>query len=219
MAVVKREQREDIDYIRERVLRKFPLLGVTMASLDTVADNRIETAATDGRKVYYSPDFFKTLTDDEKVFTYAHEVMHVAFNHILRSKGRNPRLWNIATDAVINQILKNEELPMVEGGVDMAEAVNRSAEEMYEKLLQKQQEKQQQSGQDNQDDQSDRSGQSEQNGGEENEQAGHDSHEIWKQAVEKAEKKHPYTSKSILKMRFPIKCRRGRKWRRKAKRK
>lgn len=188
MSVVKREQREDIDYIRERVLRKFPLLGVTMASLGTVADNRIETAATDGRKVYYSPDFFKTLTDDEKVFTYAHEVMHVAFNHILRSKGRNPRLWNIATDAVINQILKNEELPMVEGGVDMAEAVNHSAEEMYEKLLQKQQEKQQQSGQDNQDDQSDQSGQSEQNGGEENEQAGHDSHEIWKQAVERAEK-------------------------------
>ena len=28
--------------------------------------------------------------------------MHVAFNHILRSKGRNQRLWNIATDSVIN---------------------------------------------------------------------------------------------------------------------
>lgn len=137
----------DIDYIRERVLRKFPLLGVTMSALNTVADDNIGTAATDGHTVYYSPKFFAPLSDDEKTFIYAHEVMHVAFNHILRSKGKKQLLWNTATDAVINQILKNEELPMVDGGVDMAEAVNKSAEEMYEKLLKEQEEKKQENKQ------------------------------------------------------------------------
>lgn len=210
----------DIDYIRERVLRKFPLLGVTMSALNTVADDNIGTAATDGRTVYYSPKFFAPLSDDEKTFIYAHEVMHVAFNHILRSKDKKQRLWNIATDAVINQILKNEELPMIDGGVDMAEAFNKSAEEMYERLLKEQEEKEkekekekdknqqqqneshsaqqpegnkQQNAPQPQDDNqpSPNSPQEQENNdgdGEESEQAGHDNHNIWKKAVEMAEK-------------------------------
>ena len=131
------EQQEEIQYIKEQVLAKFPLLGVTMRPLSVVPDDRIGTAATDGHRIIYSPMFFSTLSDEQKQFVFAHEVMHVAFNHILRSKGRNQRLWNIATDSVINQILKNEKLPLTEGGVDIAEAVNHSAEEMYEKLLKK----------------------------------------------------------------------------------
>ena len=244
-------QQEDIEYIRDMVLRKFPLLGVTMASLKTVADDAVGTAATDGRTVYYSPKFFNPMSDEEKTFVYAHEVMHVAFNHIMRSKNRNQGLWNIATDAVINQILKREDLPMIDGGVDMAEAVNHSAEEMYEKLLKEQEDKkeqqqqqkqssqqqngsegeqqsQQQSGgegeqqqqaeksqQNSQEQQNDspqpqqsengeqedgqgqQSGEQNQNDGENSEdqgdgneksRAGHDNHEIWKKAIEDAEK-------------------------------
>ncbi|MBQ8785618.1 MAG: hypothetical protein IJZ59_06230 [Alphaproteobacteria bacterium] len=134
-------QEEDIRYIRGKVLRKFPLLGVTMASLETYPNSRIKTACTDGKNIYYSPKFFAKLSDEEKVFVYAHEVMHVAFNHIMRSKGRQHKLWNIATDSVINQILKEEGLPLVKGGVNIAEALNKSAEEMYEKLLKEREEK------------------------------------------------------------------------------
>lgn len=192
-------QQEDIDYIRGRVLRKFPLLGVTMSQLKTVANDEVETAGTDGQTIYYSPRFFSKLSDDEKTFIYAHEVMHVAFNHILRSKDRVHRLWNIATDSVINQILKNSELPMVDGGVDIAEAVNHSAEEMYEKLLkereQEKQQKQNQSSDSRQGQGSSPKQQQNQSSGDnsvdeadEKEQAGHDNHEIWKKAVEKAEK-------------------------------
>lgn len=199
---------EDIEYVKSRVLRKFPLLGVAMSQLKTVADDNIETAATNGKIVYYSPKFFSSLSDEEKTFIYAHEVMHVAFNHILRSKDRNHRLWNIATDSVINQILKNSDLPMVEGGVDIAEAVNHSAEEMYEKLLKEQEQKKQQQqssengqgeAQQQQNQPQDQNGQQEQqeqqqssqdgeSNSDQNEQAGHDSHEIWKKAVEEAEK-------------------------------
>lgn len=151
------EQQEEIQYIKEQVLAKFPLLGVTMRPLSVVPDDRIGTAATDGHKIIYSPKFFNTLSDEQKQFVFAHEVMHVAFNHILRSKGRDQRLWNIATDSVINQILKNEKLPLAEGGVDIAEAVNHSAEEMYEKLLQKKEQRDQEKQQ-NQESQQSQSG-------------------------------------------------------------
>ena len=154
------EKQEEIQYIKEQVLAKFPLLGVTMRPLSVVADDRIGTAATDGHRIIYSPKFFSTLSDEQKQFVFAHEVMHVAFNHILRSKGRNQRLWNIATDSVINQILKNEKLPLTEGGVDIAEAVNHSAEEMYEKLLKKKEQRDQEKGQNQEQDQQQQQSQS-----------------------------------------------------------
>ncbi len=167
----KLRQQEEIEYVRDRVLAKFPLLGTTMARLKTapakvIDDETIDTAATDGRTVFYNPDWFMPLSDDEKVFVYAHEVMHVAFNHILRSGNRNHKIWNQATDAVINQILKSESLPMPENGVDIADAIQHSAEEMYEKLLRE----------------------NKNNKNDKNEQAGHDNHNIWKKALERAEK-------------------------------
>ena len=201
MAVTETEQEKRLNYIRSQVLRKFPLLGVTMSTLKTEVAVGIETAETDGETVYFSPQFMDRLSDEEAMFVYAHEVMHVAFNHLVRSKGHRHELWNRATDAVINQILKSENLPLAENGVDIAEAINHSAEEMYEKLLKEREEKKQQQAQQNGKGQSQR-GESQKGAAEpqqgdadddeenddENEQVGHDSHKMWKKAIEKAEK-------------------------------
>lgn len=169
------QNQAEIDYIRNRVMCKFPLLGPTMEKLKHNATNAVERAATDGSVVYYNPDWFMGLTDEEKMFVYAHEVMHVKFNHIPRCMGRDLDLWNIATDAVINQMLKSENMTMPNVGVDIADAIQHSAEEMYDKLLerkkqkqQKQQQgdqnqKQQQNG-DSQGQQSQQRGQGQQNG-------------------------------------------------------
>jgi predicted metal-dependent peptidase len=188
-------QHEEIEYIRKSVLCKFPLLGVQMSKLQTIADVSVGTAGTDGKTIYYSPAYFATLTDEEKCFVYAHEVMHVAFNHILRSGDRDHRLWNMATDAVINQMLKSDSMPMPAGGVDIADAIHHSAEEMYEKLLREKEEQGENSdGQDKQR----QSGRGADSGEDENEQAGHDNHEIWKEAVkrhEREEKKKEQESK------------------------
>ena len=48
-------------------------------------------------------DKIDTITKEEQTFVFAHEVCHIAFNHILRSEGKDEDIWNIATDAVINQ--------------------------------------------------------------------------------------------------------------------
>jgi predicted metal-dependent peptidase len=219
-------QREEIEYLRGRVLQKFPLLGVHMAKMKTVATQvvniqgisekdgkktpvtvrrKIKTAATDGETIYYSPKFFAKLSDDEKVFVYAHEVMHAAFNHILRSGDRDKKLWNRATDAVINQMLISEGLPIVQGGVDIAEAINHSAEEMYEKLLKEKNEKkkekkeeknEEEKDKDNTNDQQpeedDDSNDNDDNDDDENDdndddQAGHDDHDIWDEILKRHE--------------------------------
>ncbi|MBQ7659333.1 MAG: hypothetical protein IJS26_01120 [Alphaproteobacteria bacterium] len=240
MAALTLEQKKEVQEIKNAVLRKFPRLGSVVRGLDFEANDNIGTAATNGKKVIYSPSFLHTLDDGRQTFLFAHEICHVAFDHIMRSKDKEPGLWNIATDSVINQILKSENLPMIEGGVDMPEALGKSAEEMYEKLLKEREEKQkeqegqqeqnqeqgqngqqgdgqqqnqdgqnqqqdgQQGGQEGQQEQNQEQGQNGQQGGQEGQQeqdqsqegqqqgaqsqTGYSSHEIWKEAVEEAEK-------------------------------
>lgn len=139
----------DIVALKRKMLVKYPFFGSVVANVDYKENKDIPTAGTDGETIYYNPEYLEGLSVEEQTFIFAHEVCHIAFNHILRSEGKNPELWNIATDGVINQFLKRDGLKVAPGGVDMAEAINYDAEQLYEKLLQEKQQRQQQSGQGN----------------------------------------------------------------------
>ena len=205
----------DITALKRKMLVKYPLFGSVVANVHYKEDKEIPTAGTDGETIYYNPEFLEKLSVEEQTFIFAHEVCHIAFNHILRSEGKNQRLWNIATDGVINQFLKKDGLKMVTGGVDMSEAINYDAEQLYEKLLQEKQ----QNGQDNsQQIQSQRQGNSgsgslqeqekqsqEQSGGESEKDSqkedkskqdvGHDTHSMWEQTVKKHKEQQEKTDK------------------------
>ena len=139
----------DIAALKRKMLVKYPFFGSVVASVDYKENKDIPTAGTDGETIYYNPKYLESLSVEEQTFIFAHEVCHIAFNHILRSEGKDPELWNIATDGVINQFLKRDGLKMALGGVDMAEAINYDAEQLYDKLLQEKQQRQQQNGQGN----------------------------------------------------------------------
>ena len=141
----------DIDAIKRKLLIKYPTFGSVIANLEFQASKDIATAGTDGKVLLYNPKFVSGLSDKERTFLFAHEVCHVAFEHIFRSEGKDKQLWNIATDSVINALLKQDGLPMIDGGVDIPEAVNYDAEEMYNKLLEeKKKQQEQQNSQGNQ---------------------------------------------------------------------
>ena len=142
----------DINLIKRKMLVKYPFFGSVVANVNYKEDNSIDTAATDGESIYYNTEFLNELDINDQTFILSHEVCHIAFNHILRSEGKNQELWNIATDAVINQLLKKDGLKIVGGGIDLEDAINYDAEAYYEKLLKeyKQNSNNQQSPQDKQ---------------------------------------------------------------------
>ena len=205
----------DIAALKRKMLVKYPFFGSVVASVGYKENKDIPTAGTDGETIYYNPEYLGCLSVEEQTFVFAHEVCHIAFNHILRSEGKDPELWNIATDGVINQFLKRDGLKMAKGGVDIAEAINYDAEQLYEKLLQEKQQRQQQqqngdggqSGDNQQQSQSQQQNSSgggssqeqdkqsqEQSGGgsgedsqeeEKQQDVGHDTHSMWEQAVKK----------------------------------
>lgn len=73
-----------------------------------VRDYRVSTAQTDGTRIFFDIDFYSRLSKGEREFVIAHEVWHNIFLHFLRRQGRDPNLWNVATDCEINHMLKSE---------------------------------------------------------------------------------------------------------------
>lgn len=122
----------NINSVINRTLIYFPIFKILINNLKFVEENNINTACTNGSTVYYNSNFFQTLTKDEQVFVLAHEIMHITLKHISRLEDRNIEIWNYATDAVTNQILKKNGLPIVPGTINCPDALDYSAEEYYE---------------------------------------------------------------------------------------
>lgn len=96
------------------------------------------TAATDGKFFYYNRNFVDALSNDELVFLWGHEVEHCVYDHFGRRGDKNPMLWNIANDYVVN-------MDLVEGNVGAKIRLvdicfdykyrNWTSEEVYEDLF------------------------------------------------------------------------------------
>lgn len=66
------------------------------------------TAATDGKKFYWCPDFLESLSDDEVSTVMSHESYHVLFHHCSRMLGKYQKVANIAMDYSVNNTVEEE---------------------------------------------------------------------------------------------------------------
>ena len=114
---------EYLETMVARMLARFPFFGILACQLPLAEDPEKAggTASTDGKAIYYSPDFVESLrqeSDDHVVFLLAHEVMHPALGHIWRAPDRGQmHRWNLSCDAVVNRILKACGLPVPQGAI------------------------------------------------------------------------------------------------------
>ena len=123
---------------RQKLLVRFPFTGGILMRLELVPvrDLRLNTAATDGSRIFFDISFMSKLNADERLFVMAHEAWHCVLMHMLRCQTRNQKKFNVATDMEINRMLKEEGLA-VPSWVLMPEPDwpdGLSAEEMYERL-------------------------------------------------------------------------------------
>lgn len=109
----------------------------------------LPTLGTDGTYLYINPEYVAKHSLPEQMFMVAHEAGHVLRLDSFRRQFRDPQLWNIACDLVINEMLQGAgfTLPptqtvdqMMAGGVNLLRDPsfdNLSAEQAYAKLLKK----------------------------------------------------------------------------------
>lgn len=94
---------------RTQVVFYKPLFAPLIFKLEPKQADWLPTMATDGRSLMYNPKFVLDMSVDHLKFGILHEVLHCAMNHPGRRGSRDPQVWNIASDMVVNGILVFEE--------------------------------------------------------------------------------------------------------------
>jgi predicted metal-dependent peptidase len=130
----------DIDFsklISASLLRlrlKAPFFGTLAMFARFIASTAIPTAATDGRDIFFNPQFLSSLPSQQQDGVLLHELLHAALLHPLRLHERQPELWNIAADIVVNGTILQQGFELPPGGLRDGQLEHLSVEEVYELL-------------------------------------------------------------------------------------
>ncbi|MGH1461266.1 MAG: vWA domain-containing protein [Neptuniibacter sp.] len=109
-------------------------ITTVLFSLKFSWDQSIPTACTNGLTLQFNPDWFQTLSEDERVGVLVHEAWHVAFQHMTRVDDKDFQDWNIATDYVINNMLDDKGYSLPEGGCLDHQYDDMTSEQVYDKI-------------------------------------------------------------------------------------
>ena len=87
--VAKQTALEDWTNDRVKMLSWRPFLGTLAMNLELipVVDHRCQTASTDGKRIFFNPNFLNDLTNDERMTILAHEIWHCGLSHFSREHG------------------------------------------------------------------------------------------------------------------------------------
>jgi predicted metal-dependent peptidase len=118
-----------------RICQRSPFFATLALHARITITDRLPTAATDGRDVFVNPNFFGALSPAAQEGLLLHEVLHAALLHVTRRGTRDPELWNIAADIVVNGMLVRDGYTLPEGGVRDPNKEHLATEEVYELLL------------------------------------------------------------------------------------
>ena len=123
---------------RVGLLLRHPFFGNMATRLKIVeASDWCMTAATDGRHLYYSRQFFEKLSNKEVEFVVAHEILHNVFDHIARTEGRNKSIWNAAIDYCVNGQLVRDRIGEQPKDIKIfhdTKHYGKSAEQVYDEI-------------------------------------------------------------------------------------
>jgi predicted metal-dependent peptidase len=139
--------KEDISDIQAVLSVQFPFIASLGARCRIVASEKIPAPAGVSKDNYLliNPNYWEQLMLKDRVYIYAHEVCHIAFQHNERKGNRKPNIWNIVVDAEVNDSLDEvlsrnvRAITMHDISILINESLDRtrkySAEELYDKLI------------------------------------------------------------------------------------
>ena len=123
---------------RVGLLLRHPFFGNMATRLKIVdASDWCQTAATDGRHLFYSKKFFEDLTTKQVEFVVAHEILHNVYEHMLRVEGRDRGIWNAAADYSVNGTLVRDHIGEVPPKIKIfhdTKHYGKSTEQIYDEI-------------------------------------------------------------------------------------
>lgn len=132
---------------RLRLLCNQGFYGLLLMHMVFSLDSECETVGTDGKRIFFNPEFLERISDSELDYVMMHEILHVVLRHHERRGGRDEELFDIACDIVVDaNILYSNGMKMDSitiQGCDIPQcqtptgeyAYKYTAEEVYEMLV------------------------------------------------------------------------------------
>ena len=115
-----RTTHEQLSRVSKTLIFSEPFYGIFLIGLQKEFSESCATAGVGkhgiGMRLVINPDFFSNLSEHHQHGLLKHELLHIAFGHIILSdRYPNKKLFNIAADIEINQYIAEYMLP--EGGL------------------------------------------------------------------------------------------------------
>jgi predicted metal-dependent peptidase len=108
---MRKEVYDRIVVARIGLLLRHPFFGNMATRLRIqAADEWLMTAAVDGRNLFFNTQFFNAMNNKEVEFVIAHEILHMVYDHLGRRDDRDPMLYNIAADYIVNNLLVRDRI-------------------------------------------------------------------------------------------------------------
>lgn len=113
---------------------KYPYFGMLASRLKHEPGDGLSGYASNGIRFLYNPDFLGRRSVEEVMFILTNCVMHHVLSHQQRRLNRRGKLWQLATDYAINNLLAKSGLIIPTGANYNKEYEGMYAEEIYDAL-------------------------------------------------------------------------------------
>lgn len=98
----KRQLKTKIQASRERLMESHPFFALLLMFLKFVSVSDMKKISTNGRCIYFSPDYIDKLYGHELDYILCHQVMHVICGHLWRPYDREGDDYHYACDIQVN---------------------------------------------------------------------------------------------------------------------
>lgn len=135
---------DEIFKFRAGLLRAMPFYGEILMRLPLEESRQFPTAATNGSRIFWNPDFMQQQSEGARNFILMHELLHVLLRHCQRIGGRDPQIWNIANDLIVNSLLLQMKNQFTKAGIAFEKPASglfgqippgETSENLYQRIL------------------------------------------------------------------------------------
>lgn len=124
----------DLNLLKRNIAHKYPDYKDIVNKVEyQIADknSKIETLAHKNNKVYINEEFMKGYSEEEQMFFLVHQGLMVEFGYYTQIKNKDPMLWNVATNIIVNNLLEKDGFTLPDGAIKFKNENNLTAEELY----------------------------------------------------------------------------------------
>ena len=96
--------------------------------------DKIPTACISAKEMLINQGFFMSLDKEQRITLLAHEIWHIAFEHLMRLGGLDPQRWNSAGDYIINEVLVSQGFKPIPGWLHDEKYYGMTTKQVYDLL-------------------------------------------------------------------------------------